>query len=156
MKADIVIRNAKCLTMKDGFVADWIAMKGKNILSLGLSGEEDSLIGSDTLVLDADGNTVLPGFIDSHFHVVQTALNAKCMDLSKVTGFADIGMHIKETMEKNNKKFLSIVIPAHNENRNVFKVYLELKKVLKKIPDYVLKIVFIIFMLYYSIRLLVF
>ena len=29
-------------------------------------------------------------------------------------------------------------------------------KVLKKIPDYVLKIVFIIFMLYYSIRLLVF
>ena len=107
MKADIVIRNTKCLTMKDGFVADWIAMKGKNILSLGLSGKEDSLIGSDTIVLDADGNTVLPGFIDSHFHVVQTALNAKCMDLSKVTGFADIGMHIKETMEKNNKNSIT-------------------------------------------------
>lgn len=46
-------------------------------------------------------------------------------------------------MEKNNKKFLSIVIPAHNENRNVFKVYLELKKVLKKIPQTRSEIIFV-------------
>ncbi|MGL5256619.1 MAG: amidohydrolase family protein, partial [Proteocatella sp.] len=107
MKADILIKNAKCLTMKDGFIADWVAINGKNILSLGLSGEENNLIGEDTVVIDANGNSVLPGFIDSHFHVVQTALNAKSMDLSKVKSFEDIGVHVREAISKNTSKTAS-------------------------------------------------
>lgn len=107
LKADILIRNAKCLTMRDGFVADWIAMKGRNILSLGFSGEEHNLIGAHTTVIDAGGNSVLPGFIDSHFHVVQTALNAKCMDLSRVTGFDDIGLHIRNAIDRNQRKSIT-------------------------------------------------
>lgn len=107
LKADILIKNAKCLTMKDGFIADWIAINGKKILSLGLSGEEHNLIGKNTVVIDALGNSVLPGFIDSHFHVVQTALNAKSMDLNNVKSFEDIGSHINEAISKNTAKTIT-------------------------------------------------
>lgn len=107
LKADILIKNAKCLTMKDGFVADWLAINGKKILSLGFSGEEQNLIGKNTVVIDAGGNSVLPGFIDSHFHVVQTALNAKSMDLSKVKNFEDIGNQINNIVSKNATKTIT-------------------------------------------------
>lgn len=100
MNADILIKNAKCLTMKDGVICDWIAIRNKNILALGEKGDEQNLVDENTIVIDAGGNTVLPGFIDSHFHVVQTALNARSMDLSKVRSFEDIGLQIQKVISE--------------------------------------------------------
>lgn len=71
MYADIVMKNANCITVK------------KNI-------------GRLTLVIDARGRTVLPGFIDSHFHLVQIAMNENNVDLNFVTSFQEIGEKIKK------------------------------------------------------------
>lgn len=106
MNADILIKNAKCLTMKDGFIADWIAIHNETILALGKEGEDCKFVNQNTIVIDAGGNTVLPGFIDSHFHVVQTALNARSIDLSKARSFEDIGMQIKKAITERPGKFI--------------------------------------------------
>ena len=158
MKADILIKNAKCLTMKDGFVADWIAIKGKNILSLGLSGEEDNLIGKNTTLINAQGNTVLPGFIDSHFHVVQTALNAKSMDLNKVKSFDDIGCEIENALLKNpGKSIMGIGLQMDHMEEKTFPDRLVLDKYCKNVPlwinslDYQVSMLNTYGLLYYKI-----
>lgn len=91
MHADIIIKNAKCLTMKNGDTSDWIAVHNGTILALGMNTAYCELVSENTVIIDAGGNTVLPGFIDSHFHVVQTALNARRIDLSAVHSFEEIG-----------------------------------------------------------------
>lgn len=96
MHADILIKNGCCMTMEEREIKDWIAIKQSRIISLGFGTEYESLVGKDTIVFDAQGRTVLPGFIDSHFHVVQTALDSVSLDLSGVKTHEDVGERIKE------------------------------------------------------------
>lgn len=96
MRADILIKNGICMTMKDRKVADWIAVKKNRIIAVGNGTEYESFVGNETAIFDVHGSTVLPGFIDSHFHVVQTALDSVSLDLSEVKTHADMGEKIRE------------------------------------------------------------
>ena len=92
MKADLIIKNGKCILMnhnKD--IVHWIAVKDGKIIDIGYGEEYKSLIDINTVIKDAGGNSVIPGFIDSHFHVVLTALNIASIDLSRVKSFDEIG-----------------------------------------------------------------
>ena len=42
-------------------------------------------------VIDARGGTVLPGFIDNHFHVMQTAVNMMSVDLGGARSHRELG-----------------------------------------------------------------
>lgn len=70
---DLIIKNAKVV---DGSGAPWyradIAVKDKYIAKIGQLQDEDA-----TVVLDAHGETVCPGFIDPHSHadIVATSVN---------------------------------------------------------------------------------
>ena len=96
MRADILIRNGRCMTMKDKEIMDWVAIEKNRIIAIGNNSEYEDLIGNETMVFDAKGNTVLPGFIDSHFHAVQTALNSVSFDLSQVKTHEEMGEKIRE------------------------------------------------------------
>ncbi len=96
MHADILIKNGCCMTMEEREIKDWIAIKQSRIIELGFGTDYESFVGKDTIVFDAQGRTVLPGFIDSHFHVVQTALDSVSLDLSGVKTHEDLGERIKE------------------------------------------------------------
>ena len=68
--ADLVIRNANVHTMDDTVPrATAIAVQGERILWVGDDGGVARFIGEKTRVVDAGGRLLLPGFIDSHFHV---------------------------------------------------------------------------------------
>jgi len=97
MHADILIKNGKCMTMEEREIKDWLAIEKTRIIAIGNGNEYEPLVGNDTLVFDAQGKTVLPGFIDSHFHVVQTALNSVSLDLSGVKTHEELGEQIRET-----------------------------------------------------------
>lgn len=117
MLADILIKNAKCMTMENRQVVDWVAIHKNRILEIGYGTDYEKIIGSDTVVMDAKGNTVLPGFIDSHFHVVQTALNSISLDLSDVKTHEELGERIKEA----SKSFSGNYIRGIHINENQFK-----------------------------------
>lgn len=102
MHADILIRNASCLTMKNKNTANWIAVHNGKILDLGDGEDGNPWIGENTIILDAKKNTVIPGFIDSHFHVVQTALNAQSLNLRDVQSFDEIGQMISQSVAVNS------------------------------------------------------
>jgi len=68
--ADLVLRHADIHTMDDATPrATAIAVKGDRILWVGEDRDAARFIGSTTRVIDAGGRLLLPGFIDSHFHV---------------------------------------------------------------------------------------
>ena len=87
----ILIINGKCLSMIDEIRYDWIAIKDDTIYDLGYGEDYKKYVERAAKIIDAMGATVLPGFIDSHFHVVQAAINLKSLDLSQAKSYSDIG-----------------------------------------------------------------
>ena len=68
--ADLVVRHANIHTMETGLPrATAIAARGDRIVWVGDDGDAAEFIDATTRVVDAGGRLLLPGFIDSHFHV---------------------------------------------------------------------------------------
>ena len=137
MHADIIIRNARCLTMKDHQTADWIAIKNGKIMELGQGKDYLTLAGSSSVIMDAGGATVLPGFIDSHFHLVQTAVNRNGIDLREVKNFEEIGRKIVEENKENNEGIVAVRLVRENLDEKVFPDRQELDKYCSDIPVWI-------------------
>jgi hypothetical protein len=70
-QADLVIRNARVYTVDPQRPwAQAVAVKGDRIAWVGDESGVSSYVGSATRVIDAGGKMLLPGFIDSHFHIL--------------------------------------------------------------------------------------
>lgn len=106
MHADIVIKNGKCVTFKKEGPFSWIAIEKDKIIALGNGEDYNSLLNEKTVLIDAKGSSILPGFIDSHSHVVQTGLNSVSLDLSSAKNFEDIGSLIENAQKKSPGKYI--------------------------------------------------
>ena len=72
---DLIVHNAKIITIDDseynsnpGTIARAMAVRDGKILALGSDSEMLALKGPDTEVMDLNGKTVLPGFVNNHHH----------------------------------------------------------------------------------------
>ena len=69
--ADVIFMNARAFTSDESNPhAEAIAVKGNRIVFVGSNSEIEVWRGPETRVIDGKGNTLLPGFIDSHFHLL--------------------------------------------------------------------------------------
>lgn len=69
--ATLVLRGGKVMTMDaDRRVASAVAVYGNRIVAVGSDAEMASYIGADTKIVELNGRTLLPGFIDAHIHPV--------------------------------------------------------------------------------------
>lgn len=88
MNADLIILNARVLTMDDDAPrAEAVAVAGKRILAVGGSATVRALGDEGTRVIDAQGATVLPGFVESHLHLFSGAYGQTLLQLAEVRGF---------------------------------------------------------------------
>ena len=74
--ADAIYFNGEILTMlglQPAYVES-VAIKNGRIVFVGPLAEADTLRGSDTKMVDLQGQTLLPGFIDAHGHVAQSGI----------------------------------------------------------------------------------
>ena len=98
--ADTIIRNGRVLTVNPtDDLAEAVAIRGDRILAVGSNAEMDEFRGAETRVIDAEGKTVLPGFIDAHIHVGMFGLlDHGVIDVAypKVKCIADIQKLIRE------------------------------------------------------------
>ncbi len=61
--------NARILTMDDSMSeAECIAISGDKIVSVGDRESVEAAVGPDAEIIDCEGRTMLPGFIEPHFH----------------------------------------------------------------------------------------
>jgi predicted amidohydrolase YtcJ len=102
--ADLVLLNGNIITVdSNNTIVEAIAVIDDKIVSLGSSDEINNLVGDSTDVIDLKGKTAIPGFIDSHAHLIST-------------GQAKISLNLRDA--KNWDEVVYLVAAAADESRN--------------------------------------
>lgn len=100
MKADLILFNANVLTMDPFYPkAELIAVRGDKILRLGKNNTIKELRDSRTIIIDCKNRTVMPGFIDAHFHLHALAESSMTLNLGprdSITSISDIQDKIRD------------------------------------------------------------
>jgi len=66
---EMVLYNGQILTVDDSFtIAEAVAVRGEKFLALGTNQRIRAMAGPETRQIDLRGKTVIPGFIDTHYH----------------------------------------------------------------------------------------
>src|SRR5688500_5570076 len=94
--ADMIIENGRVLTMDPRRKrADAVAVAGGSILAVGERADIACLGGPATLVIDAAGGSVLPGFIESHIHLFVGGAELDSLSMAGLAGFDSIAEVIR-------------------------------------------------------------
>jgi len=94
---DLVLYNGDIITIdKHNNIENWVAIKQGRIFDLGKGDRYKDYLSEDVEAIDLKGKTLLPGFYDSHVHLVQTGLNLLSVDLSKVKSISEMQDIISE------------------------------------------------------------
>ena len=92
--ADLMITNAQVFTSDDANPhAEVVAVRGNRIVYVGNASGVEAWRGPGTRVLDGQGKSLLPGFIDSHFHLLWGSIwlgNAQLQEVKTQTDLKDV------------------------------------------------------------------
>jgi hypothetical protein len=89
--ADLIILNGSVLTMNDDEMCPTaVAVCGNRITAVGTDAEILRLAGGETKTVDAQGATVMPGFVESHMHLFAGSFSLRHLQLADVEGVADL------------------------------------------------------------------
>ncbi len=87
MAADYVFVNGEVVTVNpNDEVAEAVAVEGERILAVGTTEEILGLRDPRTRVVDLGGSSLLPGFIDSHLHMLLYGTNRLGVDCKNGLG----------------------------------------------------------------------
>ncbi|XP_022967005.1 uncharacterized protein LOC111466536 [Cucurbita maxima] len=102
--ADLVVKNALIFTSDDSLpFADSMTVLNRRILRVGTYSAVQDLVGQGTKELNLGGKIVVPGFIDSHGHLIYQGLQMKQVNLHGVNHKSEFVRRIAEAA-KNAKK----------------------------------------------------
>lgn len=99
--ADLVVRNATIYTSDPSITfAEAMAVRNGRILRIGSDASVRGLIGHRTHELNLEGKVVLPGFIDSHVHLIFGGLQMGRVNLHGIKRKEDFVMRVKEALKE--------------------------------------------------------
>jgi len=99
--ADIVFKNGNVYTANDQAPrAQAIAVKEDRIVFVGSNETAQKFIGTNTRVVDLKGNTVLPGFTDSHQHLSGVGQREMTLNLEGTTSLEDLLAKVKARVDQ--------------------------------------------------------
>lgn len=87
---DLIVVNGKVFTGDAGEFAEAVAVTGNKVVRVGSNTEVRRLRRAQTVVVDAKGGAVVPGFNDSHAHVINGGLSLDQVSLSDAQTLDDI------------------------------------------------------------------
>ena len=91
MTPTFVFTNAAVLTMDpNGPRATAVAVDGDRIAAVGTDAEIAALAGPETRKIDAQGRTLLPGFVESHVHLFMGGYNETVIRADRVSGMDEL------------------------------------------------------------------
>lgn len=101
--ADIIITNAKVFTSDETNPrAEAVAIMGNRIVHVGSNEEARSYRGKETRVIDGQGRTLTPGFIDTHVHLLWGSIWMGNAQLQEVRTKQDLKQVLLEFADANN------------------------------------------------------
>ncbi|MBE3589918.1 MAG: amidohydrolase [Firmicutes bacterium] len=96
MEADLIVTRARVATMNpEAPWAEAFAVRGRRIVDVGAADAIAAWRGPRTQVLDARGRRVVPGFIDSHMHVVGFGLSLVELGLAGTRSLAEMRERVR-------------------------------------------------------------
>jgi predicted amidohydrolase YtcJ len=102
--ADLIIQNAHIWTVDRALPeADAVAIVGDRIVAVGGAAQVGAWRGANTLVVDAGGKRLLPGFNDAHVHFVDGGSQLDNVQLNDATSQQEFARRIRERAEKMAK-----------------------------------------------------
>ena len=95
--ADLVLMNGNVLTVDPSAPnAEALAVRGDRILAVGGTKEIARFISGDTTVVDLEGQTAIPGFIEGHGHYTSFGGSLLILDFRYAKSFAEIVSMVAE------------------------------------------------------------
>ena len=103
ISADLVLLNGQIYTVEDpNSIQQAIAIKKDKIFKVGSNDAIGINITEKTTVIDLEGRTVIPGFIDSHAHFMNLGYLKLILDLKKTKNWPEI-LDMVKTAVRNAK-----------------------------------------------------
>ena len=101
MRADLALVGGRVLTMNPSQpFAEAIAIKNDTIVEVGSNEAISRRIGKKTKIINLNGKTVIPGFIDTHIHVADFGRFLTWIDLRDVKSIKEMQSSLKERAQK--------------------------------------------------------
>ena len=105
-QADLIVTNANAYTVNDSFdKVQAFAIRDGKFLETGTT---ESILGayeSDNIV-DAEGQTIVPGFIDAHCHFLGLGYNQQAVDLVGTTSFEDVVKRVIDFQNEHKRDYI--------------------------------------------------
>jgi predicted amidohydrolase YtcJ len=88
---DVIVINGKVYAADGGAdLAEAVAIRGNKVIRVGSNREIQRLKRAQTVVVDARGGAVMPGFIDAHAHLISGGLSLDQISLDEATTIDEI------------------------------------------------------------------
>ena len=98
-----LLLNGKCYTLNENEdVVEAVLMEAGKILATGSNEEMKKLAGDDIEIIDVNGRTVIPGFYDSHLHLLSYGYSKTMAYLDDCKSIEDVIKTLKQYIEENN------------------------------------------------------
>lgn len=100
--ADLIINGAVVFTSDTNNPrAEAVAVKGSRILFVGSNQDVKEWLGPNTKVINGAGKTLMPGFIDSHFHMLMGSLSLDKIHFEECFSYEDMIQAIRSFAAEN-------------------------------------------------------
>jgi len=118
--ADMVVSNGKIVSMDDwsttpdtpGNIYRSMAIKGKKIMALGTDAEMRRLAGPNTEFVDVQGHTVIPGLIQTHYHLFGPAASRYGPEVGLLDPSVQLTVEAGDSPEATSKKLRDAILNA--------------------------------------------
>jgi predicted amidohydrolase YtcJ len=101
---DLIIKNARVLTMDaEKPTAEAVVTKGNKIAYVGGNSEVEGWNTDNSRVIDGKGRTLIPGIIDSHFHMLGGSLQLGSAQLGEVTSLEQLTAVLRDFAAENSQ-----------------------------------------------------
>jgi len=101
MQATLGFINGNIITMKDRVIKEALAVKNDMIIGVGTNQEIMALTNKMTHIIDLKGKTLLPGFIDTHTHLLGFGFSYESIDLFNIKSHMDLVDTCKKYIDVN-------------------------------------------------------
>lgn len=103
MNVNLAFINGRVYTL-EGYIAEAVAVSGEKIAAVGSTRDILGMCGEDSEIVDLKGKCLLPGFNDSHMHLLLYGLSSDKVDLKGAASIGEIIEAGRKYIERENRR----------------------------------------------------